>query len=79
MMSATLPLTNGKAAAKRRGFDVRCPLCGDADNNVAVAIHDVTLFHCSACGEDFTATDVRALFAKWLSLLAWLETCPEVK
>ncbi len=66
------------ATKAAKGFDVRCPFCGQ-ENSITVDVHCVNQgFTCTACETVFGADEVREEFAKWTTLLTWLETAPEV-
>jgi hypothetical protein len=60
----------------KRGFDVRCVLCGDAGRSITLDAHDTASFHCAACDADFTADEVRGIMAGWAALLAWADQAP---
>jgi hypothetical protein len=60
--------------ATRRGFAVRCLLCGHPE--VLVSLADVNRFHCAECDEDFTAADVKHFIDHWGAVLAWASTAP---
>jgi transcription elongation factor Elf1 len=62
---------------KTRGFDVGCILCGDKEN-MNVSLHSTSVFTCGACGESFTAADVRESLAAWTAVLEWIDAAPEL-
>jgi uncharacterized protein (DUF983 family) len=73
-MSTTTP-TETTTKAARRGFKgLRCLHCGEADT-VLVGLAELG-FTCSACGEDFRASDVRAMLAAWADVLEWIDRAP---
>lgn len=59
-----------------RGFPgVRCILCGQVDS-VTVHLHDVDVFHCSECGDEFTGENVKELMDSWQAVLDWTTKTP---
>jgi len=60
----------------RRGFSVRCILCGHPE--VLMSLADVSHFHCAECDEDFTTVDVAAWIDGWTSVLAWCSSAPAI-
>lgn len=75
MIPATVEAPRPSVKVPRRGFALRCPLCG-AEDALSVRLDDVRKLACDQCGEDFAAEDLRALIGRWTVVLAWLDTAP---
>ena len=54
---------------------VPCLRCGER-GSVRVRVDDGDTITCSACDEEFTAADVRAVVDSWGPLLGWLDAHP---
>ena len=72
------PTSNSRIKKVQRVFDVACPYCGE-EGAVRIYVHDMTEFSCGSCDAEWDAASLRAMFAKWEWLLAWVETAPEVE
>ena len=74
-MSTTTNTDGTTTKAARRGFTgIACLECGEKDT-VLVGLAELG-FTCSACGEDFRASDVRAMLAAWADVLEWIDRAP---
>jgi uncharacterized protein (DUF983 family) len=63
------------ATAVRKGFDLRCPACGEADT-MRLDLADVNTLSCSSCDETFDHENIRVIVSTWTKLLAWVTTAP---
>ncbi len=41
-------------------------------------VHDLHTFTCTSCDAEFTADSVRSEMARWVKLLAWLDSAPAI-
>lgn len=61
----------------RRGFKgLRCPFCGE--ETIKIDLSDVTTFQCYENDCEFTPADVKEIIGCWQTVLAWVETAPQV-
>lgn len=52
-----------------------CPYCGEQEAGIRLHLFD-RHFSCESCDAEFTPVDVRALVAKWLPILNWVDNMP---
>jgi hypothetical protein len=61
-----------------RGFGgLPCPYCGEDEATMTVSLADGGL-SCCECEVEFTAADLRAIFARWAPVLQWLDLLPQL-
>lgn len=63
------------ATPARKGFPIRCLHCGEW-NTTRIDADDLCKFACTACDNETTAEEARALVDGWSRMLAWIETAP---
>ncbi len=69
-------------AHRARGFQVACPLCGEAEADINLSLIDLSSCHCDACGEDFSVGVAIRHFeerlAAWRAVSGWIELAPGI-
>lgn len=65
------------ATRTAKGFDLCCPMCGDAEATVKMDLNNLKSCECNACGEEFSPADAVAKLTeqlnRWQAVARWID------
>lgn len=75
-------MATGSKKAKKAGFVLQCPICGENDVTITLDLADLATCKCESCDDSWAAETavsiLTARLAQWTKVVEWIRLASDV-